>query len=65
MLRPKVIARIGEIVHAARKGDFPVASRDPHCTSFCDFKTICRIAQVRSIGKALAADDASDQTLNS
>jgi ATP-dependent helicase/nuclease subunit B len=50
-LQQKVIARIAEIVHATRRGDFQVDSRDPHCTSFCDFKTICRIAQARTTNK--------------
>ncbi|MFO0789865.1 MAG: PD-(D/E)XK nuclease family protein [Pirellulales bacterium] len=50
-LKPKVIARIGEIVRAARRGDFPIASRDVHCASYCDFRTVCRVAQVRSVGK--------------
>jgi hypothetical protein len=53
-LQQTVIARIGEIVHAARRGDFPIDSRDPHCTTYCDYKTICRIAQARSITKTLA-----------
>ncbi len=57
-LRPKVIARIGEIVRATRRGDFPVLSTDPNCTSFCEFKTVCRVAQVRSVGKVLAPDAA-------
>ncbi len=57
-LKQNVIARIAEIVHAARRGDFPIASRDPHCTTYCDYKTICRIAQARSIGKVLTSPDA-------
>jgi len=55
-LKPKVIARIAEIVHAARVGDFPIASTDIHCTSTCDFKTVCRVAQVRSVGKIWPGD---------
>jgi ATP-dependent helicase/nuclease subunit B len=51
VLKPKVIARIAEIVRASRSGDFPIASSDVHCTSMCDFKTVCRVAQVRSVGK--------------
>ncbi len=57
-LKPKVIKRIGEIVRSTRKGEFPVASRDLDCTSKCDFKTVCRIAQVRSMGKVLGPGDA-------
>jgi ATP-dependent helicase/DNAse subunit B len=55
-LQQKVIARIAEIVHAARRGDFQVDSRDPNCTSFCDFKTICRIAQARTTNKIPPAE---------
>lgn len=50
-LRPKVIARIAEIVRSARHGDFPVFSTDVHCTSRCEFKTVCRVGHVRSVGK--------------
>jgi RecB family exonuclease len=57
-LKPKVIARIAEIVHAARRGDFPVASNDPHCTRSCDFRTVCRVAQVRSLNKVWITGDA-------
>jgi RecB family exonuclease/superfamily I DNA/RNA helicase len=50
-LKPAVIAKIREFVYAIRAGAFPVASRDPDCTSRCDFHTVCRIGQVRSLGK--------------
>lgn len=50
-LRPKVIARIAEIVRSARRGDFPVSSTDVYCTSRCEFKTVCRVGHVRSVGK--------------
>jgi ATP-dependent helicase/DNAse subunit B len=43
--------RVGEFITAIRGGEFPVASRDEHCTSRCNFNTICRVAQVRSLGK--------------
>jgi hypothetical protein len=50
-LRPAVIARIREFVHAIRAGSFPVFSRDHDCTSRCDFKTVCRVGQIRSLNK--------------
>jgi ATP-dependent helicase/DNAse subunit B len=50
-LQEKVKTRVVEIVRAARRGDFSIDSRDPNCTSFCDFKTICRIAQARTTNK--------------
>lgn len=49
--------RLGKFVREIRHGDFPVASRDEHCTSRCDFATVCRIAQVRSLGKQWVAED--------
>lgn len=55
-LRPKIVARVGQFVKDIRAGVFPVFSRDDHCTSHCDFNTVCRIAQVRSLGKALTSD---------
>ncbi len=50
-LQPKVIARIAEIVRSARRGDFPVNSADANCTNLCEFRTVCRIGHVRSVGK--------------
>jgi len=50
-LRKSVVDAIGKFVSDIREGNFPVASRDEHCTSRCDFATVCRIAQVRSLGK--------------
>jgi hypothetical protein len=43
--------RIGQFIAAMRRGEFPVFSLDEHCTSRCDFNTVCRVAQARSIGK--------------
>ena len=50
-LRKKVVERVGQFVADIRHGDFPVASRDDHCTSHCPFATVCRVAQVRSLAK--------------
>ena len=56
-LRPKVVERIAQFVTDIRHGKFPVASRDPDCTSRCEFNTVCRIAQVRSLGKTWVSED--------
>ena len=53
--RPRSTSCIGQFVDAIRRGEFPVASRDDQCTSRCDFNTVCRIAQVRSLGKTWCA----------
>lgn len=50
-LQPQVVEIVKRFVTDIRQGNFPVASRDEHCTSRCDFATVCRIAQVRSLGK--------------
>lgn len=50
-IRKAVHQRITQFVRDIRNGVFPVASRDENCTSYCGFSTICRVAQVRSLGK--------------
>jgi hypothetical protein len=42
---------VRRFVAGIRHGEFPVASRDDECTSYCDFKTVCRVTQVRSLNK--------------
>jgi hypothetical protein len=49
--RTTVHALIRTFVDGIRKGDFPVASRDDKCTSYCDFHLTCRIAQARTSNK--------------
>jgi ATP-dependent helicase/nuclease subunit B len=48
---------VGQFVKAIRHGEFPVTSRDEHCTSHCDFNTICRITQIRSLGKIWSREE--------
>jgi ATP-dependent helicase/nuclease subunit B len=50
-LKPKVVERIRTFVEAIRGGEFPVDSCDVNCTSRCEFNTICRVSQARSVGK--------------
>jgi ATP-dependent helicase/nuclease subunit B len=50
-LQQSVVARIRQFVADIRAGNFPVFSRDDQCTSYCNFSTVCRVAQVRSLGK--------------
>jgi ATP-dependent helicase/nuclease subunit B len=49
--RAALVERIGQIIAAIRGGAFAVASADPHCTSTCELRTICRIAHIRSLEK--------------
>jgi hypothetical protein len=39
------------VVERLRRAEFPVAPREPDCTRSCEYRTICRIGQVRSVGK--------------
>ena len=56
---PKTVEeRIAQFVRDIRHGAFPVASRDEHCTSYCDYRTVCRIAQIRALGKQPTSGDA-------
>jgi RecB family exonuclease len=50
-LYSQAVASIARFVAAIRSGQFPVHSRDENCTGRCEFSTVCRIAQIRAIGK--------------
>ena len=50
-LRATIVTRVLALVDGIRGGQFPVISRDEHCTSYCDFHTVCRINQVRALEK--------------
>ncbi|MCI0332497.1 MAG: exodeoxyribonuclease V subunit gamma [Planctomycetes bacterium] len=52
-MRRAIEERIGQFVNDIRHGAFPVASRDDKCTSYCEFNTVCRVAQIRSLGKTV------------
>jgi RecB family exonuclease len=49
--RDRLVARIGEMIAHIRRGQFPVYNENEHCTQQCDLRTVCRIAQVRSLEK--------------
>jgi ATP-dependent helicase/DNAse subunit B len=42
---------VRQFVDGIRRGEFPVASRDERCTSYCEFNTVCRVSQIRSLNK--------------
>ncbi|MEO0529777.1 MAG: PD-(D/E)XK nuclease family protein [Planctomycetota bacterium] len=46
-----VTKRCEELVNAARVGEFPMHNDDEHCGRSCEFSTICRVGQTRSLGK--------------
>ncbi len=50
-LRRTVVENVAALVEGIRAAEFPVSSADDQCTRNCPFRTICRINQVRSLGK--------------
>jgi len=50
-LRGILLSRVMSLVHRVREGRFPVYSLDEECTGRCEYHSICRIGQVRSLGK--------------
>jgi ATP-dependent helicase/nuclease subunit B len=50
-LRGTLLSRVMSLVHGVREGQFPVYSLDEECTGRCEYHSICRIGQVRSLGK--------------
>ena len=57
-LQAKIVAQVANLVASIRGGKFPVDSRDHECTSRCEFHTICRVSQIRSLEKTLWPDAA-------
>jgi hypothetical protein len=50
-LRERVVAQVLSLVRGARRGEFPPMNDDEHCTSHCDFRTVCRVGQARALEK--------------
>ncbi|MBI2824095.1 MAG: PD-(D/E)XK nuclease family protein [Planctomycetia bacterium] len=50
-LRQATIDRVVALVQCIRQGQFPVVSREERCTSYCEFRTVCRVNQARSLEK--------------
>ncbi len=50
-LRGNLLNRVAALVRGIRAGNFPVFNLDQQCTSRCPYRTICRIGQIRSLGK--------------
>ncbi|MEM9351802.1 MAG: PD-(D/E)XK nuclease family protein [Planctomycetota bacterium] len=62
-LQAAIAERVGQIVEGVRRGDFPVYNTDEHCTSWCDFRTVCRVGQVRSLNKAWPPTESPQPTV--
>ncbi len=49
--RPRLEAFVLEVVDQLREGVFAVDPKKEDCTRSCDYRTVCRINQIRSSGK--------------
>lgn len=56
--------RVAALARGVQRGEFPMINADTTCTSRCEFKTVCRVGQTRSLEKQwtppLAPPTASD-----
>ncbi len=50
-LKEHIKSRIFSLVQGIQAGQFPMHSADEHCTSYCPFHTVCRVAQTRNLEK--------------
>jgi ATP-dependent helicase/DNAse subunit B len=50
-LEPQLRERVGSLVASIRDGQFPMHSADDKCTGLCPYRTVCRVNQVRALGK--------------
>ncbi|NQU21262.1 MAG: PD-(D/E)XK nuclease family protein [Candidatus Nealsonbacteria bacterium] len=56
---PGTIARL---LDGIRQGEFAVYNEDEHCTGYCPFATVCRIHQIRALGKTWAGNTRQGET---
>jgi len=60
-LDAKLLAMLGRVldglvphlVEGMRGGRFVVENRDKNCTARCDYRTTCRVSQVRAVAEPL------------
>lgn len=50
-LQETIRAKVRELVSGIRRAEFPMQSIDDHCTSQCEFSTVCRVNQTRALEK--------------
>jgi ATP-dependent helicase/DNAse subunit B len=48
-----LVAHVRALVDELRRGVFVVQSRTSNCETFCDYRNVCRVRQVRRAGKRL------------
>lgn len=50
-IKRKTAERVLEVIHRVRSGEFVVAPRREHCETYCEYRSICRVRQIRAAGK--------------
>jgi hypothetical protein len=50
-LRGTLVEHVFGLVRDIRRGEFPMFNTNPQCTESCDFSTVCRVRQTRSLEK--------------
>ena len=50
-IQAQLVETLKQLVNGVQQGEFPVYNSDENCTSWCDYRTICRVAQIRSLEK--------------
>jgi len=49
--REQLKQRVWSLVQGIRRGQYPMSNPDEHCVSHCEYSTICRVNQARSLEK--------------
>lgn len=44
---------VPRLANGIRTGKFPVYNTDPNCVTFCPYRTVCRVSQIRPVEEAL------------
>lgn len=57
-IKRATIERVSEVLGRMRSGEFVITPRKDHCENYCEYRSVCRIRQVRASGKARGEEDA-------
>jgi ATP-dependent helicase/nuclease subunit B len=62
--REKLQRRVLSLVRGIQRGEFPMHNLDQHCTTHCEYRTICRIGQARSLEKEWSLPEITESSDN-
>jgi ATP-dependent helicase/DNAse subunit B len=57
-VRRSLVERVFEVIRRLRGGEFVVDPRKDHCETYCEYRSVCRIRQVRAAGKSTEPEPA-------